>query len=74
MGNPAYKAAMVKKIKTANSKTWIFIEPKGSRVLIKNLKAYCEERELNYYMMSKLGNGKTQQYRGWKIPLEDTKE
>jgi hypothetical protein len=43
-------------------------EPSGLKIIIKDLKTYCKQNNLNYTSMSSLSNGKwpTEKYKGYK--------
>jgi group I intron endonuclease len=42
-----------------------FINPEGQRVVIRNLKAFCQENELTVVHMYKLMNGQRKSHKGW---------
>ena len=49
----------------ANSKTWIFVNPNGEKITIKNLAKFCRENNLSRTLMSYVSIGKRKHHKGW---------
>lgn len=55
-----------RKIREANSRTYIFLSPVGESRVITNLKAFCKENNLNAPHMNSVYHGKRNQHKGWR--------
>jgi len=53
------------KISEARSKTWIFIDPNGNKIIIKNLARFCLENNLKQSSMCFVAKGKNKSHKGW---------
>jgi len=53
------------KISESRSKTWIFIDPSGNKIIIKNLTRFCLENNLKQSSMCYVSKGKNKSHKGW---------
>jgi len=53
------------KISESRSKTWIFIDPNGNKIIIKNLTKFCLENNLKQSSMCYVAKGKNKIHKGW---------
>ena len=49
----------------ARSKIWIFIDPNGEKIIIKNLARFCRENNLLQSSMFCVSKGKMKSHKGW---------
>ena len=62
----------IDKISKTNSKEYVVTNPKGDSFVVKNLKVFCENNNLQQQNMYKVVKGKRTHHRGWKcnyLPL-----
>jgi len=50
----------------SNVENWKLISPSGKIIIVKNLKKFCKENNLNYATMHAVSRGKRKQYKKWK--------
>lgn len=49
-----------------------FLNPEGIEYCVENLSTFCKDNDMNYSHMSKVANGKEEEYRGWKKLITST--
>ncbi|MDP3763697.1 MAG: GIY-YIG nuclease family protein [bacterium] len=55
------------KMSESGSENWRIVKPDSSIEIIKNLKKYCRENNLNSSHMSSVANGKRKQHKGYRV-------
>jgi hypothetical protein len=66
------KKTTIEKISKTNSKEYVVISPTGNCFVVKNLKLFCQDNNLQQQNMYKVVKGKRNHHRGWKcnyLPL-----
>jgi hypothetical protein len=53
------------KRKQAKSKIWVFIDPEGKKIMIKNLSKFCRENNLVRASMTRVAKGEMKNHKGW---------
>lgn len=63
--NPRYNMEQVPSIRPDKSQYWIICTPEDKWMIIKNLKEFCRDNNLNNAAMQFVANGKQKSYKGW---------
>jgi hypothetical protein len=64
-----HKGWKIKKLQTNNTgkpKTYIVINPSGTKKIITNITSFCKKHNLLYPLMIKVANGLRMHHKGWK--------
>lgn len=64
--NPNYDPHIRQNMSLIQSKEYIVTDPHGKIFIIKNLKQYCKDNNLNNGNMCSVAKGKLNHYKGWK--------
>jgi group I intron endonuclease len=65
--NPFYGKTHSNEFKDKMSKTYIFKNPNGENILIKNLTEFCNNNNLNCSLMVSVSKGRRKHHKGWSL-------
>jgi hypothetical protein len=71
MGSENYKIGRAKTAETL-SRDWILVSPTGESIVVRNIKQFCADNNLDQRTMSKVSAGIRKHHKGWTCSKVDT--